>query len=132
TGSSSSSSPTRPGSIIRGDDPPNPPQARCGPRRSIARPWGACGPRRPREQAARLVRVVAPVVLEDEADRREHREQHADQEQPPADRETERSRSRGQTHKQRPPAMRAEEPDLAGALLDLAAVVVFRAPGQAP
>jgi DNA-binding NarL/FixJ family response regulator len=81
---------------------------------------------------ARLVREVAPVVLEDEADRREHGEQHPDEEEPPADRETERGRGRGQTHKQRPPAMRAEEPDLAGTLLDLATIVVFRAPGQAP
>src|SRR5947209_17798923 len=37
-----------------------------------------------------------------------------------------------QTHEQRPPAVRAEEPDLAGALLDLAVVVGFRAPGQPP
>jgi len=86
----------------------------------------------PSPQTPLSVREVAPVVLEDEADRREHREQHADQEEPPADRETERSRGHGQTHKQRPPAMRAKEPDLTGALLDLAAVVVFRAPGQAP
>jgi DNA-binding NarL/FixJ family response regulator len=80
---------------------------------------------------ARSVREVAPVVLEDEADRGEHGEQRPDQEEPPSDREAERGRGRGEAQEQRPPAVRAEEPDLAGALLDLGAVVVLRAPGQA-
>jgi len=38
---------------------------------------------------------------------------------------------RAQPEEQRPPAVRAEEPDLAGALGDLALVVVFRPHGQA-
>src|SRR6266699_5019026 len=78
-----------------------------------------------------LVGEVAPVVLEDEADRGEHREHHPDQEEPPADREAKDSHGRGEPEEQRPPAVRAEEPDLAGALRDLAGVVVFRALGQA-
>ena len=78
-----------------------------------------------------LVREVAPVVLKDEADRGEHGEQQPDQEEPPSDREADRGRGRGQAHEQRPPAVRAEEPDLSGALLDLGVVVVFGAPRQA-
>jgi DNA-binding NarL/FixJ family response regulator len=78
-----------------------------------------------------LVREVAPVVLEDEADRGEHGEQHPDQEQPPADRQAERRGGGREREEQRPPAVRAEETDLAGALLDLADVIVFRALGQA-
>src|SRR5208282_2496428 len=74
---------------------------------------------------------VAAVVLEDEADRGEHGEQHPDQEEPPADREAEEGRGRGEAEEQRPPAVRAEEPLLAGALLDLAVGVVFRPLGQA-
>jgi DNA-binding NarL/FixJ family response regulator len=78
-----------------------------------------------------LVREVAPVVLEDEADRGEHGEQQPDQEEPPADREAEGGRGRREPEEQWPPAVRAEEPDLAGALLDLAVVVVFWSPRQA-
>ena len=78
-----------------------------------------------------LVREVAPVVLKDETDRGEHGEQQPDQEEPPSDREADRGRGRGQAHEQRPPAVRAEEPDLSGALLDLGVVVVFGAPRQA-
>jgi naphthoate synthase len=78
-----------------------------------------------------LVGEVAAVVLEDETDRGEHGEQHPEQEQPPADREAERRRGGAETQEQRPPAVRAEEPDLAGALLDLALVVVFGPQGQA-
>ena len=39
-----------------GGRPPNPPQARCGSRRSIARPWGVYDPRRPRDQCEKLPR----------------------------------------------------------------------------
>ena len=67
------------------------------------------------------MREVAPVVLEDEADRGEHGEQQPDQEEPPADREAESGGGGGEPEEQRPPAVRAEEADLAGALLDLAA-----------
>jgi DNA-binding NarL/FixJ family response regulator len=84
-----------------------------------------------RGDEARLVGEVAAVVLEDEADRGDHGGQAADQEEPPADREADRGCRRRQAHPQRPPAVRAEEPDLAGALLDLADVVVLRALGQA-
>jgi DNA-binding NarL/FixJ family response regulator len=80
---------------------------------------------------AGLVGEVAPVVLEDEADRGEHGEAQPDQEQPPADREADRGDGRRQPEEQRPPAVRAEEPDLSGTLLDLALLVVLRALGQA-
>src|SRR5580704_12243022 len=70
---------------------------------------------------------VAPVVLEDEADRGEHGEQQPHQEQPPADRQSGGRYGRGERQEQRPPAVRAEEADLAGPLLDLALRVVFRA-----
>src|SRR6201986_4437161 len=65
---------------------------------SIARARGGFDPRRARDQAARSMREVAPVVLEDETDRGEHGEQQPDQEQPPSDREADRGRGRGQTH----------------------------------
>jgi hypothetical protein len=67
-----------------------------------------------------LVGEVAAVVLEDKADRGEHGEQQPDQEEPPSDRQAQRHNRGGQCEVQRPPAVRAEEPDLAGALLDLA------------
>jgi DNA-binding NarL/FixJ family response regulator len=79
---------------------------------------------------ARLVREVTPVVLEDEADRGEHGEQQPHQEEPPADRQAKRRDGRREAEEQRPPAVRAEEPDLAGALRDLALDVVFGALGQ--
>src|SRR5215469_2695552 len=78
------------------------------------------------------VRVVAAVVLEDEADGREQDTQNPDQEQPPADRHAERRGRGGQAEEQRPPAVRAEEPQLAGALRDLALPVVLGPPGQPP
>src|SRR6266705_7079968 len=65
------------------------------------------------------VRVVAAVVLEDEADRAEDHEEQPDQEHPPADRHAHGRECRGYAHEQRPPAVRAEEAELAGALLDL-------------
>src|SRR5690242_1526019 len=86
--------------------------------RAAGRPWG-------------LVGEVAAVVLEDEADRGEDGEHAPDQEEPPADREAGRGERGGEAQPERPPAVRAEEPDLAGALLDLARVVVLRALGQA-
>src|SRR5215475_11031699 len=81
------------------------------------------------------VRVLPAVVLEDEADRREQDEKHPDQEEPPSDRHTERRHRRRHAGDQRPPAVRAEEAELAGALGDLTGRVVLRparqpAPGE--
>jgi DNA-binding NarL/FixJ family response regulator len=78
----------------------------------------------------RLVGEVTPVVLEDEADRGEHGEQQPDQEEPPADRQANRHRGGREPQEQGPPAVRAEEPDLAGALRDLALDVIFGPLGQ--
>src|ERR1700722_15396179 len=101
--------------------------------------WPSRAPRLPgasdQEGGAALERIlvgeVAPVVLEDEPDRGEHHAHDADQDQPPAHREADRGESGGEGHPQRPPAVRAEESQLAGALGDLALRVVLRARGQA-
>src|ERR1700722_10218899 len=108
TGSSSSSSPTSP----VWSRPGRPPRTHWRPRK---RRW----------RARRSVGEVAAVVLEDQADDGEYQEHRADQEQPPADREADRRRRGGEGHVQRPPAVRAEEPELPGALLDLALIVIL-------
>ncbi len=77
------------------------------------------GTPRTRRASPGLVREQASVVLEDEADRGEHGGQHPDQEEPPADGQAQRRRGGGQAEEQRPPAVRAEEADLAGALGDV-------------
>src|SRR5215469_16656192 len=75
--------------------------------------------------SGRSVAEVPPVVLEDEPDRGEHDQHEADEDQPPADREPEREDRGGQAEEQRPPAVRAEEADLPGALDDLPLRVVL-------
>src|SRR6516165_12830641 len=77
------------------------------------------------------VRVLPAVVLEDEPDRREQDEEHPDQEEPPADRHAERRDRRRQPGDQRPPAVRAEEAELTGAVADLGVGDVLR-PGRQP
>ena len=76
--------------------------------------------------------VVPAIILEDEADHREHQGERAHQEHPPADRHAHRGDGGGEPDEQGPPAMRAEEAELAGALLDLTFGVVLRPSRQPP
>src|SRR5215467_642314 len=85
----------------------------------------ARSPRSVSAGATESVGVGAAVVLEDEADGREHDEEHADQEQPPANGGADGGDRAGQTGEQRPPAVRAEEAKLPGPLSDLAPRVVL-------
>src|SRR5216683_2204495 len=80
----------------------------------------------PFERSRPSVRELPPVVLEDETDRRQHDGKHTNQEKPPSDRDAESCRARGEAEEKRPPAMRAEEPDLPCALADFALRVVLR------
>src|SRR5215475_6891378 len=74
---------------------------------------------------------MAPVILEDEADNGQQDRQRANEEKPPANGNAERRQRAGQADEQRPPAVRAEEAELADALVDLALVAVLRPLGQA-
>src|SRR5215472_11836066 len=75
---------------------------------------------------------VTAVLLEDEADHREHEREGPDQEQPPADRRAQRGKRSRQANQERPPAMRTEEAKLAGPLLNVALGIVFWPPRQPP
>src|SRR5579863_7321826 len=77
-----------------------------------------------------LMRVSAPVVLEDESDGGEDHEKHANQEKPPSDRRADGGHRASQPGEQRPPAVRAEEAEFPGALTDLALWVVLGPQGQ--
>src|SRR4051812_12551538 len=73
------------------------------------------------------VREVTPVVLEDEPDGGQDHRAHPDDHHPPPDDDAEAGGRRGHRREHRPPAVRAEEAQLAGALGDLALLVVLRA-----
>ena len=66
-----------------------------------------------------LERVLALPVLEGPADEGRDREERADDEQPPADREAQEADRGGGAEEQRPPAVRAEEAVLALDLVDV-------------
>src|SRR5690606_11177062 len=75
---------------------------------------------------APLVLELLAVVLEDPADRGEDDRERAEEDHPPADRDADRGEGHGERHEQRPPAVRAEEPVLAGVLGDVAVQALLR------
>src|SRR5947199_1642230 len=127
---------TTPSAHLPMAEPRAPPQARPStPRRHKNTPSNQTSMRAltsgtQRAEGAGLMRVNAPVVLEDKADGGQDHEKHADQEKPPSDRRADGSRGAGQPGEQRPPAVRAEEAKLARALGDLALRVVLGAQRQ--
>src|SRR5436190_16595530 len=80
-------------------------------------------------RARRLLFAVlrrAAFVLEKNADDAGDLRDRADHEQPPAENDAEHQRGRGGGSDERPPAVRAEETELASALLDLGITTVRR------